>query len=73
MAITTTQGEEISQAITELEDVAPSMSEEAFQGPGLTAHNSGSGTQYNAQGEYIAQGEARQYISGGGPMHLGKD
>lgn len=37
------------------------------------ANYSGSGPQYNAQGEYIAQGNARQYNSGGGPMHFGED
>jgi hypothetical protein len=39
----------------------------------FTANNSGPGTQYNAQGEYIAQGNARQYNSAGGAMNFGKD
>ncbi|MCJ1264100.1 hypothetical protein MMC22_003971, partial [Lobaria immixta] len=32
---------------------------------------SGSGTQYNPQGEYVAQGNARQFNSAGGAIHFG--
>jgi len=72
---TQAQQEEIAQAIREVSTIAPSMPEHEFQETGFTANNSGPGTQtnYNAQGEYIAQGNARQYNSGGGPMNFGKD
>jgi hypothetical protein len=70
---TKAQQEQIAQAITEVSAVAPSVPEHVFQETGFTANNSGPGTQNNAQGEYIAQGSARQYNSGGGPMNFGKD
>jgi hypothetical protein len=64
------QQEQIAKAITEISAVPPSVPENEAS---FTANYSGSGTQYNAQGEYIAQGNARQYNSAGGPMHFGKD
>jgi len=70
---TKAQQEQITQAIEEVSAVAPSVPDEVFQDAGFSATNSGSGTQYNAQGEYIAQGQARQYNTNGGAMHFGKD
>jgi len=72
-AVTKDQQDEIAKAITEVSAVEPSVPEHVLQDTGFSATNSGPGTQYNAQGEYIAQGQARQYISGGGAMHFGKD
>ncbi|PSS18816.1 hypothetical protein M430DRAFT_35221 [Amorphotheca resinae ATCC 22711] len=70
---TRVQQEQIAKAITELLAIPPSVPEHVFQETGFTANSSGSGTQtnFNAQGEYIAQsepGEARQYNSGGGAI-----
>lgn len=70
---TKAQQEQIFKAIEELSAVSPSLPEHDFQETGFTNANYGSGTQYNAQGENIAQGSARQYMSGGGTMHFGKD
>lgn len=72
---TQAQQEQIVKAIEELLAVPPSVPEHIFQETSFTANNSGSGTQtnYHAQGEYIAQGEARQYNSAGGAMNFGKD
>jgi hypothetical protein len=70
---TKAQQEQIAQAITELSAVAPSVPEDVFQETGVTANNSGPGTQNIAQGEYIAQGQARQYNSAGGTMNFGRD
>ena len=67
-----TQREQISDAITEVAAIPSSSSEQMLQETRITAYHSGSGTQYNAQGEHIAQGEARQYNSNGGTMNLGK-
>ena len=67
------QEEEIIKAITEVSAISPSVPEHVFQEGGLTAYHSGSGTQYNATGGYIAQGDARQYNSAGGPMNFGKE
>ena len=67
------QQEQITKAITELSAVLPSVPEHVFQETGFTNTNYGSGTQYNAREEHIAQGNARQYISGGGSMNFGKD
>ena len=68
-----TQREQLSIAITEIAALPSSAPEQTLQETGITAFHSGSGTQYNAQGEYIAQGEARQYNSSGGTMNFGKD
>lgn len=68
-----TQLEKIVKAISDVSAIPTSVPENGFQEPSFTANYSGSGNQYNAQGEYIAQGNARQYNSGGGPMHIGKD
>ena len=65
--------EQVSAAITEVAALPSSVPEQAVQETGITILHSGSGTQYNAQGEYIAQGEARQYNSSGGTMNFGKD
>ncbi|KAL9117500.1 MAG: hypothetical protein Q9187_005963 [Circinaria calcarea] len=65
------QQEQIVKAITEVSAIQPSVPEHEFQETGFTNTNSGSGTQYNAQGEYVAQGNAQQYNSGGGAMSFG--
>jgi hypothetical protein len=65
--------EQVAKAITELSAIPPSIPENGFQEPSFTANYSGSGTQYNTQGEYIAQGNAQQYNTSGGPMYFGKD
>lgn len=70
MKIAKVQQEQIAKAIAEVSAVPPSVPENEAS---FTANYSGSGTQYNAQGEYIAQGSARQYNSAGGSMHFGKD
>ena len=70
---TQAQQEQIITAIAEVSAVSPSVSEHEFQETGFTVTNSGPGTQYNAQGENIAQGSARLYNSGGGSMNFGKD
>ncbi len=71
---TNDQEEQLRQAIKGLLDVKPSVPESEFQDAGFTANNSGSGTQtnYHSQGKYIAQGEARQYNTGGGAMNFGR-
>ena len=53
--------------------VLPSVPERVVQETGFTNDNYGSGTQYHAQGEYVAQGSARQYNSAGGAMYFGTD
>lgn len=72
---TEAQQEQIAKAIIELFAIPPTVPKHIFQETGFTANNSGSSTQSNfhAQGEYIALGEARQYNSGGGAMSFGKD
>ena len=70
---TNAQQEQIIKAIAEVSAVSPSVPVNEFQESGFTNTNYGSGTQYNAQGENIAQGSARQYNSGGGTMNFGKD
>lgn len=70
---TTAQLEQIINAIREVSTIPRSVPEDGFQVPSFTANYSGSGTQNNAQGEYVAQGNARQYNSGGGTMNFGKD
>ena len=67
------QQEQITLAITELSAVTPSVPEHLFQESSFTATNTGPGTQYNAHGENIAQGNARQYNSAGGTMNFGKE
>jgi hypothetical protein len=67
---TTIQREQIAKAIAEVSAIALSVPESESS---FTANYSGSGTQYNAQGEYIAQGNARMYNSNGAPMYFGKD
>jgi hypothetical protein len=68
-----TQLEQVATAISEVSSILPSVPENRLQEPSFITKYSGSGTQNNAQGEYVAQGDARQYISGGGSMHFGKD
>lgn len=70
---TRAQLEQISMAITELSAIRPSVPEYVFQETAFTNTNYGSGTQYNARRENIAQGNARQYNSAGGTMHFGTD
>ena len=67
---TNVQQEQIAKAIAEVSAIPLSVAED---GASFTANYSGSGTQYNAQGEYIAQGNARQFNSAGGSMHFGKE
>jgi hypothetical protein len=71
--VTKAQKDEIAQAIEEVSEVTPSVPDDDATQPGLIATNTGSGTQNNAVGEHIAQGEARMYVSGGGQMNFGKD
>lgn len=70
---TKAQQEQITKAIAEVSAVPPSVPEHELQETGFININYGSGTQYNARGENIAQGSARQYMSGGGTMSFGKD
>ena len=63
------QQQEIVKAITEVSAVSPSVPEHEFQETGIANTNYGSGTQYNAQGENIAQGDAQQYNTAGGSMY----
>lgn len=69
----TTQQEQISDAVTEVAALSSFSPEHTIQQTRFTAYQSGSGTQNNAQGENIAQGEARQYNSNGGTMNIGRD
>lgn len=70
---TKAQQEQIIKAITEVSAISPSVPEHEFQETGFTNTNSGSGTQYNAQGEHIAQGNARQFNAARGTINIGKD
>ena len=70
---TKTEQEQIVKAVTEVSAVVPSVPEHVFQEIGFTNTNYGPGIQYNAQGEYVAQGNARQYNSAGGAMSFGRD
>ena len=72
---TPAQQDQIAEAIREVEAVSPSVPEQVFHEAGFTNTNSGSGTQYNAQGtQNNAKGAARQYMmSGNGPISFGKD
>lgn len=71
---TNVQQDQVSRAIEETSVIPSSVHDQTLQGTGFTAKNYGPGAQtnYNAQGEYIAQGQARQYNSMGA-MHFGKD
>ncbi|CAN9468043.1 unnamed protein product [Alternaria alternata] len=68
--VTKAQKDEIAQAIEEVSEVTPSVPDDDANQSGLVATNTGKGTQNNALGEYIAQGQARQFNSGGGPMNF---
>ena len=73
-----TQQEEILKAITEMSAVSPSVPEHECQETGFTNTTYGSGTQYNAHGENIAQGHAQQFNTAGdstysGPMSFGRN
>ena len=70
---TETQQEQIVKAIKNISVIPPSVPQDVFQETGFTNTNYGPGTQYNAQGENVAQGSARQYNSAGGAMHFGMD
>ena len=70
---TKAQQDQIVKAITEVSAISASVPEHEVQETAFTNTNTGSGTQYNAQGENIAQGSARQYISGRGQMTFSKD
>jgi hypothetical protein len=73
--VTKAQQQQVAKAIVEVSAIPTSVPENVFQETGFTANNSGTGSQtnYSAQGEYIAQGEARQYNSAGDAMNFGKD
>ena len=70
---TESQQQQIVKAVAEVSAVLPSVPEQVFQETGFTNTNYGAGTQYNAQGEYVAQGNAQQYNSAGGTMNFGKN
>ena len=66
--------EQLSAAITEMAALASSDPKPTLQETEtMTSYHFGSGTQHNAQGRFIAQGEARQYNSSGGTINFGKD
>ncbi|KFY68330.1 hypothetical protein V498_10663 [Pseudogymnoascus sp. VKM F-4517 (FW-2822)] len=69
---TSVQQDHVFKAIEEVLAIPSSMHESALQGTGFTVDNYGPGVQTNyiAQGENIAQGEARQYNSMGGDMNF---
>jgi hypothetical protein len=64
---TKAQQEQLTQAITEVSAVTPSVPEQDFQETGITANYSEAGIQYIAQGENITQGEARKGIGSSMP------
>ena len=64
---------QISEAIARLSLVEPSVPAKIFHETPSMITNPGPGTQYNAQGENVAQGNARQYNSAGGAMHFGTE
>ena len=68
-----TRIEQVSAAIEEVAALPSSAPKRTPQETRITTFHSGSGTQYNAHGEYITQGEARQYNSSGGTMIFGKE
>ncbi|RDL30694.1 uncharacterized protein BP5553_10039 [Venustampulla echinocandica] len=71
---TKAQLEQVSLAIKEVSAGEPSVPEHLFEETDrFTAINFGSGTQNNAQGEYIAQGDAKQYNIGSGTMNFGSN
>jgi hypothetical protein len=72
-SVTKGQQDQLAQAITEVSTLPNSVPDTVFQDTTFSATNSGPGTQYNAHGEYIAQGQAKQYNTGGGNMYFGKD
>ncbi|MCJ1270776.1 hypothetical protein MMC22_010673 [Lobaria immixta] len=65
------QQDQIVEAVSELLAVLASVPEDVYQDTGLTNTNTGSGTQYNAKGENVAQGNARQFNSAGGGFKFG--
>jgi hypothetical protein len=69
---TKSQLEQVAIAITEVSTVAHSVPKHVSQDTGYSTIDSGPSTQYNAQGEYVTQTQARQYISDGGSMNFGK-
>ncbi|OBT75198.1 hypothetical protein VF21_06136 [Pseudogymnoascus sp. 05NY08] len=64
---TSVQRDQVSKAIEEVLAIPSSVPDQALQETGFTANKYGPGTQtnYSAQGENIAQGQARQYNSTG--------
>ena len=70
---TLAEQEQIVEAMKKMSTIPPSTSDESAEETGFLNSNLGSGTQYNAQGGNVAQGNARQYISGGGAMHFGTE
>jgi hypothetical protein len=59
---TKAQQKQLTQAITEVSAVTPSVPEQDFQEIGITGNYSGAGTQYITPGENITQGEVRQAV-----------
>ena len=70
---TRAQQEQIAKAISEIFDVPKSVPDDLFQETSPNVNHSGPGTQYNAWGEYIAQGKARQWNAPGGTINFGKE
>lgn len=73
--VTEAEQEQVTKAIADVSAIPPSVPEGVFQETGFMANkfDLGNQTNYNAHGEYIAQGETRQYNSAGGVMKFGKD
>jgi hypothetical protein len=70
---TKAEEDEVVQAITAVSEVGASVPDNVFHDPNISIDNSGPGIQNNAWGENIAQGNSRQFNSGGGPQNFGKD
>ena len=70
---TKAQRDQIVKAVPEMSAVLPSIPEYVFQETGFTNNDYGPGIQYDAQGEYVAQGSARGYTNAGDAIYIGKD
>lgn len=70
---TAAEQEQIIKALEDISVVESSVPDHELQEMAFVNSTYGPGTQNNARGEYIAQGNARQYISGGGAMRFGRD
>ena len=69
------QQKEIRQAIEKIKVITCSVPEEMYGETTFAASNFGTGTLFNTQGghQYIAQSNASQYNSGGGPQNFGRE